>query len=382
MSSKITGMFVTFLDNGSTQSDKVKRFDTYQEMLDDTSAVAYGIVDNTVYRREASGWVVGFKNIEQANDYSAFEVFPTSTQLEPGQYTNSGYANQVAIVPSDAHHLIIRSIHQLSDQDVIIDWGDGTITDIKTDSEVKVYGTRGSWDFVVRHKYQELDKHYIVKIFGHTYFGFMSESSSKFIDDGSGDPKCYLNHNLISRIFDKDLPIASCVSNAASMCKYARRLLAVNVYGHEIVRQVTNWTLCFSGCTNLYTAWGFQDDNLNVSACSEIFNNCKSMVQTDFKIPRAPRSSSTATAIYKECNNLSSQVTDLLETTDFFVSPYKIGSMFYNTKVVITADTVDKIAAKLWNNPNIEFTSTSSAFKGCPDETRAFVPKAWGGTAE
>ncbi len=235
MSSKITGMFVTFLDNGSTQSDKVKRFDSYQEMLDDTSAVAYGIVDNTVYRREASGWVVGFKNIEQAIDYSAFEVYPTSTQLEPGQFTNRGYANQVAIAPSDAHHLIIRSIYALEDQDVIIDWGDGTVTDIKTESGIKVYGQLGDFNFVVRHQYQELDRPYIVKIFGHTYYNFMSENAQKFIDDGSGDPKCYLNHNLISRIFDKDLPIASCVSNTSSMCRYARRLMRVHIYGHPVV---------------------------------------------------------------------------------------------------------------------------------------------------
>lgn len=315
-------------------------------------------------------------------DYTAFEVFPTSKEYAPGEFINyKGYSNSVAIPAVDTHHFIIRSIYTLAQQNVIIDWGDGTLTDIKNSEDVKEYGVPGSQDFVVRHKYAELDRPYIVKIYGNTYFGIMGENSQKFIDDGSGNAKCYLNHNLITRIFDRDLPVASCITNAASMCRYAKRLISVNVYGHSILRQVTNWTLCFSGCVNMYSAWGFQDDNLNVSACSEMFANCTSMVSTDFKIPRAPRSSSTANTIFKECNNLAYNVIDLLETTDFMVSPYKIASMFYNTKVVITEDTVEKVAAKLWNNPNIEFTTTTNCFKKCPAETRAFVPASWGGTA-
>ena len=316
-------------------------------------------------------------------DYTAFEVFPTSKEYAPGEYVISynGYSNSITIPAVDTHHFIIRSIYTLAQQNVVIDWGDGTVTDIKNSEDVKEYGVPGSQEFIVKHKYTELDRHYIVKIYGNTYFGIMGENSTKYIDDGSGDAKCYLKHNLITRIFDKDLPVASCITNAASMCRYAKRLVYVNVYGHSILRQVTNWTLCFSACENLYSAWGFQDDNLNVSACSEMFANCKSMVKTDFRIPRAPRSSSVANSIFKECNNLSCNVDDLLETSDFMVSPYKIGSMFYNTKVAITEDTVESVAAKLWNNPNIEFTTTTNCFKKCSAETKAFVPASWGGTA-
>lgn len=35
MGSVNTGMFITALGNGGTQTDKVKRYDSYQEMIDD-----------------------------------------------------------------------------------------------------------------------------------------------------------------------------------------------------------------------------------------------------------------------------------------------------------------------------------------------------------
>ena len=379
---KIFGMFVEQTDNGSSVTSKVKRYPTYQDMVDDKSPAVYAIVDenNTVYHRVDNEWIVGFPVLADEKDYTAFEVYPTSRAYAPGEFIRNGYPNSVEIAACDAHHFIVRSIYSIKDQNVVIDWGDGSTTDIAKDAGVKVYGATGSWDFVVRHQYKELDKPYIVKIYGNTYFGIMGENASKFIDDGSGDAKCYLTHNLISRIFDKDLPVASCISNAASMCRYGRRLISVNVYGHPIVRQVSNWTLCFSGCTNLYMAWGFQDDNLNVSACNEMLANCISMVATDFRIPRAPRSSTTANTIYNKCNNLTSSVSSLLEGTDFFVTPFKIGSMFAYTKVTMTAEEAVTVGAKLWNNPNIEFTSTSNCFKGCSAEVRALVPTTWGGT--
>lgn len=264
-------------------------------------------------------------------------------------------------------------------QNVIIDWGDGSITDIKNGGDDVI--DAGNCNILIRHKYTELDKPYIVKIFGSTYFGFMGENPSVKFDDGSGDAKSYLNHNLTSRIFDYDLPVATCVTNAASVCRYARRLLKVYVYGHSIIRQCANWTLAFSGCRNLRSARGFEDDNLNVSACSEIFANCEAMTETDFIIPRAPRSSTTADTLYNACSNLEIDILELLPKTEFLVSPYKIGKMFYGTKVIINADNIEKVAAKLWNNPNIVFESTSNAFKACPAEIKAYVPKAWGGTA-
>jgi hypothetical protein len=319
--------------------------------------------------------------LRQLGDYTAFEVYPTSRAYAPGEFQVKGYTNAEEIVASDSHHFKIRSIYTLAEQDVIIDWGDGTLMDIKNGGDDVIdEGT----EFLVRHKYTELDKPYIVKIYGSTYFGFMCETSTSKFDDGTGNAKSYLNHNLMSRIFDKDLPVATCVMNAASMCRYGKRLLSVSLYGHSIIRQVSNWTLCFSACTNLRSAWGFQDDNLRVTACSEMFANCKAMIKTDFRIPDCPRSESVATSIFNECNSLECDVLDLLPRGNFLTSPYKIGKVFYNAgKLQINADNIEKLGNKLWNNPYVTFTTTTNAFKGkqVSADVKALIPASWGGTA-
>ena len=75
-------------------------------------------------------------------DYTAFEVFPTSKEYAPGEYVISynGYSNSITIPAVDTHHFIIRSIYTLAQQNVVIDWGDGTVTDIKNSEDVKEYG--------------------------------------------------------------------------------------------------------------------------------------------------------------------------------------------------------------------------------------------------
>ena len=313
-------------------------------------------------------------------DYTAFEVFPTSKTYAPGEFSYQGYTNGVEISAQDTHHFVLRSLYTQDKQDVVIDWGDGTTTVVKEGGDdVIIKPEYSNTNFFIRHKYTELDKPYIVKIYGTTYFGFMSEAKTRYIDDGSGDAKCYLNHNLISRIFDVDLPVAKCVTNTASMCQYARRLLKVYVYGHSILRQSANWTLTFSGCKNMISAGGFEDDNLKVAACSEIFKNCTSLTYTDFRVPEAPRSSGVTASIYEECNSLAMDVADLLPKANFMTTPYEFTKMFYNTKVVISDS--EKVASKLWNNPNIEFTGIEKVFGKCTKETKALVPTSWCGTA-
>lgn len=373
MSSKITGMFVTFLENGSTQSDKVKTFDTYQEMLDDTSAIKYGIVDNTVYRREASGWVVGFPNVEKDDDYTAFEVWPTSSEIPVGTYTQDGitYNIEKAIAASATHVMWIRSEELPDQQNVVVDWGDGTIEALSSFAVEDLGGSEGDYRYICSHTYTELDKRYIVKIFGDTYFSVMNDTSA-YQDT--------VQNNIISRALDKDLPVARHITNISSFCRGSRKLFKVDVSKFIRRREIINWAYLFCNCYNLNTAVGFGTlDNLH--SAPGVFSGCTGLRTTDYRLCRCPIYSTYIRETFNGCKNLTVSVLDLLPYTNFFIGEISAATLFQNSGVVVNADNIDAVAAMLWNNPNVTWIKTTGAFKGCSAETRALVPTSWGGLA-
>jgi hypothetical protein len=103
----------------------------------------------------------------------------------------------------------------VQDNDVIIDWGDGTIEAIKDGK----YTWKSGKQYDLSHDYAssmtEDVQTFIVKIYGKDYYTFRNNS--------------FPNNNLISRIFDVDLPIASHIGNFASMCLGATRLTNVTI---------------------------------------------------------------------------------------------------------------------------------------------------------
>ena len=382
---KIFGMFVQSTDNGSSVTSKVKRYPTYQDMVNDKEPAVYAIVDenNTVYHRVDNEWIVGFPVLTDEKEYTAFEVYPTSVAMAPGTFNHLGCTNAIEIAAEDTHHMDIRSKLSLEEQDIVIDWGDGSFLNFKngTNEDFIAAGEEGQYRYLVRHKYTVPDKPYIIKVYGSTYYSIMSETPTSYIDDGSGETKTYLKHNLMSRVFDFDLPIAKCVTNTASFCRTARRLLKVDMSKTDIKRRSVNWNLTFSGAVNMTSCMGWGGGPYdNILACSEIFGSCGAMVETDFVLPRCVSSASTMKSAYLKCAGLTANVIDFLPSTNFFLTTIAAGGMFQNTNVVIDETTADAVAAKLWNNPNVTWTSTANAFKGCPESTRAFVPTTWGGT--
>ena len=49
-----------------------------------------------------------------------------------------------------------------------------------------------------------------------------------------------VENSLVSRILDKDLPIAKCISNMSSCCANSKRLLRVNVPNHYQMENLLN----------------------------------------------------------------------------------------------------------------------------------------------
>ena len=58
-----------------------------------------------------------------------------------------------------------------------------------------------------------------------------------------------------------------------------------------------------------------------------------------------------------------------------------MSEVFYGcSKLVLSNNTIDEVAEKLWNNTDIIWKNTSNCFAGCSEEVRAKIPDTWGGT--
>jgi hypothetical protein len=132
------------------------------------------------------------------------------------------------------HKMTLRSTEEPENCDVIIDWGDGTIDKIKNNNFIS--HTEGK-SYELEHDYSpnmtsDIQR-FTVKIYGRDYYTFRHNS--------------YKANNLISQIFDANFPIASHITNFASMAYGAARLLKVQ-FPHSGIpfSNVINWSSCFN----------------------------------------------------------------------------------------------------------------------------------------
>ena len=365
---KRVGLFITSDNNGSTVTDKVFKYDSYQEMLDDTNPGRYGIVDNIVYNRSNNEWSAGFPNVVVGSDYSAFEVMPNKVLIPAGTVDDlTGLTFNSEIAACTIHKMTLRSAQEPNDCDVIIDWGDGVIESIKAGNYVS-HSTGKSYE--LSHDYTGAMtsnvQRFVVKIYGKNYYTFRHNS--------------YKANNLISRIFDADLPIAGFITNFSSMVFGASRILQIK-FPHSTApfSSVWNWSSCFNECANVVSITGFEDMALRGDAIYDGFMAaCGNLTTTDFVIPA---SITSIPNIFAGDKNLECDINDLIPVQGFASSNIFIRAPFrYLSKMVGTVP-----ADKLWGDERINWVFKSASekpFMNCSAEIRAQVPVSWGGTME
>ena len=378
---KVQGMFVTVNDDGSTITSKVKRYSTYAEMVEDSAPEQFAIVDenNTVYHRVDDQWVIGFPNIDRDDDYTAFEVYANDTVIPVGYCEALGGEVREEIPVGMTHKFVVRGSTPQEEQDVVVDWGDGTIEELKNiipASEIHKeldddkYSS-GSYSVIysMEHTNDKPGK-YIVKVFGTTYKHIQCDEDA---DDGD---QC----NLICRIFDKDLPIASHLNTFDSMCRFAKRLLSVNLCGTGGSRflMAYNVYMTFSDCTNLLSATGF-NKYAKFKYIGGIFRGCSNLITTDFVIPQWTIS---CTAAFYGCVALVADVAKILpQGVGFSGTSIEVDRLFtYDSNLYGTVP-----AAMLWESTTVNFVGDkknglTQVFKKCSTELMAQVPTTWGGT--
>lgn len=371
------GMFIFSDDNGSIVTHKVYKYDSYQEMIDDTDPGKYGIVDNTVYHRTVNGWVVGFSNVVRDDDFTAFEVFAHDYTIPVGHCAELGGEVSVEIPANMTHLFTLRTMVQdYTKSDVVVDWGDGTISSIaKQEFEPigdNLYGDssastdEGEANYTFKHTYKTPGK-YIVKVYGQDYYNINAYAKVGWTSE-------YLESNLICRIFDHDLPLACHYKNISQMCAHADRLLYVNA---ETIKYnyFVNISGLFSCAHNLLEAVGFKR-NFTVSCCSQAFTGCFNLRKTDMQVATESVYSGGPSGQYCDCSELNIDIAKLLPEVASKGGTIDVTRLFFNCAKIFGMVPADK----LWDNKQVTWLNTSQAFEGCSDAIRAQVPTSWGGT--
>ena len=339
------------------------------EIFNPPAGYAFPFIDKDDMQLKAKlsdGIVINYTNLNEdikiisLTEYSSFEVMPNKEAIAAGSKdTKTGLIYSISIPACTVHKFTLRSANPVDDNDVIIDWGDGTIEAIKDGK----YEWKSNKSYELVHDYSEkmteTSQKFIVKIYGRNYYTFRNNS--------------YKDNNLISRIFDADLPIANHISNFASMCYGATRLLKVKFpHSTKYVTDAYNFASTFEFATNLISVTGFEDNPLN-SDCivANIFNGDVSLQETDFVIPKGVTS---IAGVFHDCKSLSTDISKIIPSNGFAYDNINAGAAFANTPS-LTGVIPDYL---LWNSGKT-FKSQSAFYQS---SLSSQAPKSWGGTLE
>ena len=296
---------------------------------------------------------------EMKEDYTAFEVFAHDYEIPSGEVNDDlgGMVNNV-ISAQMKHYFYIMSYQDQPNQNVIIDWGDGSVVKL---SSATPTASENEFSYLLKHTYATNGK-YIVKIYGNTYFSIKHST-------GASIP------NIVCRVLDKDLPVASHITNFKEFCCQCKHLLNVNVINNKNFNlNYANITSMFKDCLNLLEAKGFIVTNKTGVEYTGLFANCTSLTYTDFKLINSKESYAD---VFNNCLKLGADINDLLKGFNPDKnSSINVNNLFANCALlsgVVPAD-------KLWNDKSITWLNNERCFTECSEQIRSQVPVSWGGT--
>lgn len=349
-----------------------------KDVNDETSAVSKRYVDKKV--SEASGFNED-TYLETHNEYTAFEVHPTKNIIAAGAIdpiTNLAYA--VTVPACSAQVIQIRTMNLKDEQNVKIEWGDGATTVIRTADAItkeQVGKKEGVfYDEMTSEKetmaycshLYNAEGRYIVKIWGNTYWGVRND---------------YPTYNLISRIFDSDLPINPCVVDFCNIANGTIRLQKIQVPKYyEGIRNIQNTTNMFQNCYNLISATGFKRFIFSNTpyAPNSMFNGCSNLETCDVRLSQSSVEYASANGnFYKGCAKLTTDLVNLLPSSGFQGRIVSMNSVF-NGCTSLTCSDWTTVGNILWDDTTKIWKNTSACFAGCSEAFRENIPEEWGGT--
>jgi hypothetical protein len=303
-------------------------------------------------------------------NYTAWEVYPTDRDLEPGEYSKTfiiegneeTFINSTKISAGMTEQFAIYTNSPVAESDIIIDWGDGNTSSIKNGDYFSV-ATEDNQEYriEVAHTYEVPNQIYTVKVYGKKYWKVAHIAST---------------NNIMCRCIADDLPVASHLMTMANFATRANRLLYVNIPAYHKVLTIPNWANAFMGCVNLVKATGFKRF-YSLYTVGNLFNTCLNLVDTDIRIPQTVTDISY---IFHDCKQLSKDITKLFANQNnvilgFTNDAINVQNAFYGCQKLFGT-----IPAQIfWNEHSINFIGKETCFKDCSLSSTA--PVSWGGTA-
>lgn len=305
------------------------------------------------------------KLTDTIKDYTAFEVYANDSVISPGEHEVLGTVT-VEIPVQMTETFALRTTTPEADSDVVVDWGDGTIQKVKDGEHGGYTGPDGEGRYIAKmtHTYGTAGK-YTVKVYGHDYF-CLSHAPSH-VSDAS---------NMQCRILADDLPIASHLTNLTAFAYGTLKLVTVQCASYKYLHRTTNHAQMFTNDKNLLSVTGFEDMVMISRGAEGCFQFCENMHTCDFNGVLCSNNPRAMYAMYQNCYALAINIGTFFPTK--FVSR---ALNFTNTFTHMHAMTGTVNAKQLWGDPTIDWQGYNNCFYGCPEEIRAQVPTAWGGTA-
>lgn len=298
-------------------------------------------------------------------DYTAFEVYANDTVISPGEHAELGTIT-VEIPVQMTETFALRTTTPEADSDVVVDWGDGTIQKVKDGEHGGYTGPDGEGRYIAKmtHTYTTAGK-YVVKVYGKDYF-CLSHAPGHV--SGASNMQC--------RILADDLPIASHLTNLTAFAYGTLKLVTVQCASYKYLHRTTNHAQMFTNDKNLLSVTGFKDLVMISRGAEGCFQFCENMHTCDFNGVLCSNNPRAMYAMFQNCYALA------VDIGKFFPTKFVSRALnFTNTFTHMHAMTGTVNAKQLWGDPTIDWQGYNNCFYGCPEEIRAQVPTAWGGTA-
>jgi hypothetical protein len=311
-------------------------------------------------------------------DYTAFEVFAHDYDIPVGECEELGGYVYYKIPASVTNKFMLRTIGDIELNDVVIDWGDGTTSSIsKNEYEDIIDYPSDAYkrkDLLISHTYDvsnyplisDSSKHshkFIVKIFGKNYCAFRHHIS-KFKNPETN--AAYSNvdgkFNLVSRVFDTDLPTASFINDFSSTFLGSQRLLNVVVDLNNNIKKVNGATSLFSDCKNLLKVNGLEFLSNSRIVYASMFYRCYSLIECDLRVTNPNEG---IQGLFYDCRNLSLDLYQLLSRMNVNGNLSINVQHCFNKCIKFTCSNYEKLGDLLWNNKNVTWLNTTETFIGC-----------------
>ncbi len=329
-----------------------------------------------------------------------YNLYQSTDSPTEQQIVNALGTIQYRIRKGYTEKFVIGSYANYEELDVVVDWGDGTVSELKNGQNQNSDGSDDNigngpgfsdydkrplddWQdrfYLFSHQYEKAGS-YTVRIYGKDYYTLRHYLADIRNADGSLIYGHYINkYNLVYDCLGPDTPIASCVKNAGSLFAAGWRLLHINITERHLyyfLQSSSNFGNMLTYCRGLQSVRNLDFARYGLGrpqTVGSLLANCDSLEIFSGVLPT--NSYGGAASAFANCPKLRLDIETVFPKY-FTARITKLSNCFSGCSQIYGTVPADV----LWGDTGIKWIS-NGCFSGCPDAIRGQVPVSWGGTME